>query len=39
MASTIGALGLFGSVMNCFLPGGKSKKPAEAEPDAPPAAG
>jgi hypothetical protein len=34
----IGVLGLFGFVMSCFLPGGKSKKPAaEAEPNAPPA--
>jgi hypothetical protein len=34
----IGVLGLLGFVMSCFLPGGKSKKPAaEAEPNAPPA--
>jgi hypothetical protein len=34
----IGVLGLFGFLMSCFLPGGKSKKPAaEAEPNAPPA--
>ena len=34
----IGVLGLFGFVMSCFLPGGKSKKPvAEPEANAPPA--
>jgi hypothetical protein len=33
----IGVLGLFGFVMSCFLPGGKTKKPAaEPEADAPP---
>ncbi|MCX6374179.1 MAG: MFS transporter [Actinobacteria bacterium] len=35
----IATLGLFGFVMSCFLPGGKSKKPAaEPEANAPPAA-
>jgi hypothetical protein len=36
----ISVLGLFGFVMSCFLPGGRSKKKeeaAEAEPNAPPA--
>ena len=34
----IGVLGLLGFVVSCFLPGGKSKKPAaEPEANAPPA--
>ncbi len=34
----IGVLGLFGFATSCFLPGGKTKKPAaEQKADAPPA--